>query len=73
VELLELSLRIDQPGLGRLGTAADLTQALVQLADTCSHTLQEVVDVAGVVATAPCLPKLDGVKRLRGQLHGATD
>jgi hypothetical protein len=45
----------------------------VQVPDTCGHTLQEVVDVAGVVATAPCLPELDSMERLRGQFHGATE
>jgi hypothetical protein len=68
-----LPLRIEQPGLGGLGPDAHLTQALVQVRDTCGYTLQEVVDVAGVVTTAPCLAELDSVERLRGQFHGATE
>jgi hypothetical protein len=73
LDLLELPLRIEQPGLGGLGPGADLTQALVQVPDACGHPLQEVVDVAGVLAAAPSLPELDSVKRLRGQFHGATE
>jgi hypothetical protein len=66
-------LRIEEPGLGRLRPGRDLSQAVLQVGDTCGHALEEVVDVAGVVAPTARLPELDGVKRLRRQFHGATE
>ena len=67
--LVELALGLDQAGLGGVGASLRLTHALVELAHAPGDALDEVVDVAGVVAAPPCLTELDGVERLRSQFH----
>src|SRR5690606_35727927 len=69
-ELLELTLQLGEAGVRRLGPGLGLTNPLVELTDAHGDALDEVVDVARVVAATPRLSELGGVEHLRSQFHG---
>jgi hypothetical protein len=69
LQVVDLTLHVGQPALGRLGAVVGLAEAVLQLPDSHGNALEEVVDVPRVVPTPSSFPELDVMECLGSQFH----